>query len=73
MLVLGPVSTLFDLLTFGVLLLLFQATETQFRTGWFIESLVTQILMIFAVRTRRQLFASRPTWRSLCSRSVPPR
>jgi Mg2+-importing ATPase len=55
MLVLGPVSTLFDLLTFGVLLLLFQATETQFRTGWFIESLVTQILMIFAVRTRRQL------------------
>ena len=32
----------------------------MFRTGWFVESLVTQILMIFAVRTRRHLFASRP-------------
>jgi Mg2+-importing ATPase len=60
MLVIGPISTLFDVLTFGVLLLLFRATEAQFRTGWFIESLVTQILMIFAVRTRRHLFASRP-------------
>ena len=56
----GPISTLFDVLTFGVLLLLFRATVTQFRTGWFIESLVTQILMIFAVRTRHNLFASRP-------------
>jgi P-type Mg2+ transporter len=60
MLVIGPISTLFDVMTFGVLLLLFRATETQFRTGWFIESLVTQILMIFAVRTRHHLFASRP-------------
>jgi Mg2+-importing ATPase len=42
------------------LLLYFHATETFFRTGWFVESLVTQILMIFAVRTRRSLFASRP-------------
>jgi hypothetical protein len=40
MLVIGPIRTLFDVLTFGVLLLLFRATETQFRTGWFIESLV---------------------------------
>jgi len=60
MVVMGPVSTLFDVLTFAVLLLVFRATEAQFRTGWFIESLVTQILMIFAVRTRRHLFASRP-------------
>jgi len=59
MLVLGPVSTLFDMITFAVLLLLFHAGETSFRTGWFIESLVTQILMIFAVRTRRHLLASR--------------
>jgi Mg2+-importing ATPase len=43
-----------------VLLLLFQADEAFFRTGWFVESLVTQILMIFAVRTRRRLFVSRP-------------
>ncbi len=60
MLVMGPISTAFDMLTFAVLMLLFRATEEQFRTGWFIESLVTQILMIFSVRTRRHLFASRP-------------
>jgi Mg2+-importing ATPase len=60
MLVMGPVSTVFDMLTFGVLVLLFHAGEALFRTGWFVESLVTQILMIFAVRTRRHLFASQP-------------
>ena len=60
MIVVGPISTLFDVLTFAVLLLLFRVTVAQFRTDWFIESLVTQILMIFAVRTRRHLFASRP-------------
>jgi Mg2+-importing ATPase len=60
MLVVGPVSTVFDVLTFGVLLLLFHAGEMLFRTGWFVESLVTQCLMIFAVRTRRHLFASKP-------------
>jgi P-type Mg2+ transporter len=60
MLIMGPISTVFDLLTFGVLILGFQAGPGLFRTGWFVESLVTQILMIFAVRTRRHLFASRP-------------
>jgi Mg2+-importing ATPase len=60
MIVIGPISTLFDVATFALLLLYFHATETFFRTGWFVESLVTQILMIFAVRTRRSLFASRP-------------
>jgi Mg2+-importing ATPase len=60
MIVMGPISTLFDVITFAVLLLVFHAGEAFFRTGWFVESLVTQILMIFAVRTRRSLFASRP-------------
>jgi Mg2+-importing ATPase len=60
MLVMGPISTAFDVITFAVLLLIFRAGEAFFRTGWFVESLVTQILMIFAVRTRRSLFASRP-------------
>jgi Mg2+-importing ATPase len=60
MIVMGPISTLFDLVTFAVLLLGFHAGEALFRTGWFVESLVTQILMIFAVRTRRSLFASHP-------------
>ena len=60
MIVMGPISTVFDVFTFAVLLRLFHADEAFFRTGWFIESLVTQILMIFAVRTRRHIFASRP-------------
>jgi P-type Mg2+ transporter len=60
MIVMGPISTIFDVATFAVLLLLLHAGEALFRTGWFVESLVTQILMIFAVRTRRHLFASRP-------------
>ncbi len=60
MVIMGPISTVFDLITFAVLLLLFHAGESEFRTGWFVESLITQILMIFAVRTRRSLFASRP-------------
>jgi Mg2+-importing ATPase len=53
MVVMGPISTVFDVITFVVLLRLFHADEAFFRTGWFIESLVTQILMIFAVCTRR--------------------
>ncbi len=60
MIVMGPISTLFDVITFAVLLLAFHAGAPFFRTGWFIESLVTQILMIFTVRTRRHLFASKP-------------
>lgn len=60
MLVMGPISTLFDIVTIGTLIFIFQADQALFRTGWFVESLVTQILMIFAVRTHRHLFASRP-------------
>ena len=60
MLVIGPISTIFDVLTFAVLSLWLHADVALFRTGWFLESLVTQLLMIFAVRTRRHLFASRP-------------
>ncbi len=56
----GPVSSLFDFLTFYVLLKLFAADEALFRTGWFIESLATQVLVIFVIRTRASPFASRP-------------
>jgi Mg2+-importing ATPase len=59
MLLLGPVSSLFDFLTFFVLLKLFGASEPMFQTGWFIESLATQSLVIFVIRTRRA------PWRSL--------
>ena len=60
MLVLGPVSSVFDFLTFGLLLLVFHANQALFQTGWFIESLATQVLVIFVLRTRRNPFRSRP-------------
>jgi P-type Mg2+ transporter len=61
MLILGPVSSLFDFLTFGLLLLAFDAGPALFQTGWFIESLATQVLVIFVIRTRRNPLASRPS------------
>jgi Mg2+-importing ATPase len=58
--VIGPVSSLFDFLTFYVLLAILDADETLFQTGWFIESLATQVLVIFVIRTRYSPLASRP-------------
>lgn len=49
--IMGPVSSLFDFLTFGALLYLFQASPDEFRTAWFLESMATQILVIFVIRT----------------------
>jgi P-type Mg2+ transporter len=43
----GPISSLFDFLTFGLMLGLLHATPVEFRTGWFVESLATQTLIIF--------------------------
>ncbi len=61
MLVFGPISSLFDFATFGVMLGLFHATAPLFRAGWFVESLVTQTLVVFLIRTRRvPFFTSRP-------------
>ena len=51
MLLFGPLSSVFDFLTFGLLLWVFQASEALFHTAWFIESLSTQILVIFIIRT----------------------
>jgi Mg2+-importing ATPase len=59
MIVFGPISSVFDFLTFGILLGVFHADETTFHTGWFIESLFTQVLVVLAIRTRRS-----PFWRS---------
>lgn len=59
MMVFGPISSLFDFLTFAVMLGIFHAGPTLFRTGWFVESMATQILIVFAVRTHRV-----PFWRS---------
>jgi Mg2+-importing ATPase len=58
--VVGPVSSLFDFLTFFILLKVFGAGEELFHTGWFIESIATQVLVIFVIRTRGSPFRSRP-------------
>lgn len=60
MLVLGPVSSLFDFVTFGLLLWVFQASEALFQTGWFVESLMTQVLVIFVIRTQKRPWQSWP-------------
>ena len=54
------VSSLFDFLTFGILLFLFHAAPEEFRTGWFIESLLTELVIALVVRTRHPFFRSRP-------------
>jgi P-type Mg2+ transporter len=59
--VMGPVSSLFDFITFAVLLHVVHAGEKLFQTGWFIESLATQVLVIFVLRTRRSPWSSRPS------------
>jgi len=60
MLVIGPISSLFDFLTFYILLAVLQADEKLFQTGWFVESLCTQVLVIFIIRTRGNPLKSRP-------------
>jgi len=61
MLFVGPLSSLYDFLTFFVLLRFFHASEAFFHTGWFIESLTTQTLVIFVIRTAGNPLRSRPS------------
>ena len=61
MLVFGPVSSVFDFVTFAVMLGVFNAGPELFRTGWFVESLATQTLVIFVIRTADRPWASRPS------------
>lgn len=61
----GPLSSIFDIVTFVVMLKVFHASEALFRTGWFTESLVTQTAVMFVIRTRRF-----PFYRSTPSRPV---
>ncbi|MGC9065423.1 MAG: magnesium-translocating P-type ATPase [Candidatus Ratteibacteria bacterium] len=56
MIVMGPVSSLFDFITFGVLWFIFHASEQLFHTGWFLESLLTQTLVIHIIRTGKKPF-----------------
>ena len=56
----GALSSVFDLTTCGVLLALTRGSETAFRTGWFVESLLTELLVLLVLRTRRPFWRSRP-------------
>ena len=60
MLIIGPVSSIFDFLTFYIMLTVFHSGEALFHTGWFIESMATQVLVIFIIRTRKNPLKSRP-------------
>ena len=55
----GPLSSVFDIATFALLLLAFHAGAAEFRTAWFVESMLTQILVIFVIRTRGKPWQSR--------------
>jgi Mg2+-importing ATPase len=60
--VFGPVSPVFDYLTFWIMLTVLNAGHSEFRTGWFVESIATQTLVVYVIRTRRvPFFRSRPS------------
>ncbi|WAM22907.1 magnesium-translocating P-type ATPase [Myxococcus sp. NMCA1] len=61
MVLIGPVSSAFDFLTFGVLLWGFHFGQSAFQTGWFIESLATQVLVVFVIRTMGRPWKNRPS------------
>lgn len=61
MLYIGPISSIFDFITFYVMIYVFSASVSMFQTGWFVESLATQTLVIFIIRTSQNPFRSRPS------------
>jgi Mg2+-importing ATPase len=60
MLTFGLISSVFDFITFGVLMLIFRSSAVQFRTGWFIESVVSASLIVLVIRSRKPFFKSVP-------------
>jgi Mg2+-importing ATPase len=60
MITFGLVSSVFDYLTFGVLLWILHATPDQFRTGWFVESVISASIIVLVIRTKRPFFESLP-------------
>jgi Mg2+-importing ATPase len=61
MITFGLVSSVFDYLTFGALLTILHATQDQFRTGWFLESVISASLIVLVIRSRKPFFKSRPS------------
>jgi len=60
MLVFGLLSSVFDYLTFGALIFLLHANEAQFRTGWFMESVISASMIVLVIRTRQSILTSKP-------------
>jgi P-type Mg2+ transporter len=60
MITFGLISSLFDYLTFGLLLLILRSNETQFRTGWFMESVISASMIVLVIRSRKPFFRSQP-------------
>ncbi|MCX6286691.1 MAG: magnesium-translocating P-type ATPase [Bacteroidetes bacterium] len=60
MITFGLVSSVFDYLTFGLLLLVLRTNEAQFRTGWFLESVISASMIVLVIRSRKPFFKSRP-------------
>ncbi|HEY9599347.1 MAG TPA: magnesium-translocating P-type ATPase [Cyanophyceae cyanobacterium] len=69
MLVFGLLSSVFDYLTFGVLLFLLHADPAQFRTGWFMESVISASMIVLVIRTQQSIFHSKPS-RALFSTTI---
>ena len=69
MIYIGPISSIYDFLTFFVMLNIFHASESLFHTGWFVESLATQTLVLFVIRTAGNPFRSRPS-RALATTTI---
>lgn len=61
MITFGLVSSIFDYLTFGALLTFLNATQDQFRTGWFLESVISASLIVLVIRSRKPFFKTRPS------------
>jgi Mg2+-importing ATPase len=71
MFIFGVTSSVFDLLTFWLLYKYFAVNEATFRTGWFIESLATQVLVVFIIRTQQfRFYKSRPSWKLILAAMV---
>jgi P-type Mg2+ transporter len=60
MITFGLISSVFDYLTFGLLLLVLKSNESQFRTGWFLESVISASIIVLVIRSRKPSFRSRP-------------
>jgi Mg2+-importing ATPase len=71
MIVFGPLSSIWDFATFGVLLLLLHSRPELFRAGWFVESVVSAALVVLVVRTRRPIFRSKPgKWLAIATGAI---